>query len=303
MAYDPHYHGIDADGLQRFTFRRVFGGPMGIVQRHAAGYSLVGRGSPAKLVYRVLSLNRVNLQRWRDAGVIDAESYLKRANCRPAFARVHPNANFCYQSLCPFCWARQAADVWKLADRVLFPASPAGRRKQADCDLLLVHRVYHGERLAPYAVDRRADLAAAFADRCSDRKGQRTIPGRGYELRHLPVLGALELTLVDVGWTQNENGWLGTWQVEVRQLLAVEPGAMVKLEGATSRRFAQPGRGDVARVVGKLWRYPAGLLRRGMTDEPPAAQWAARYLTAREGRRLAAGFGVFRASQKGVNRR
>ncbi|MGP0065016.1 MAG: hypothetical protein ACLQGP_15640 [Isosphaeraceae bacterium] len=84
------------------------------------------------------------------------------------------------------------------------------------------------------------------------------------------------------------------WGLAVRQLFAVEPGCDIDLPGASLRRFESPTRGQVARIVAWVWRYPRSLLLNGSAPQSPNV--IATYLSACKGRRMWATSGIFNAA-------
>jgi hypothetical protein len=295
-----------ADGLIEFVFGAPHGGHYGLVERLAVLRPPIGcthgpssRRALLRHIAAATAINRRALQRRRLDGQLAAGAdYLRRADCRPAFVAASPRVGFCHcPDSCVHCWARRAVTTWQRVDAALFPG--AGRRRRpraAPYDLVLARRVYEKAALRPYLVDGTPDLAAAFADRCADRRTPSDrLPARGLELRRLRWAGALDLVVADVAWRSAGGAPAGRWWLEVRQVLAVEPGRAVDVPGARARRLATPGRREVARAVARFWRYPRGLALKGDTREPPSARWVAKYLDAREGRRLFAARGIFGA--------
>jgi hypothetical protein len=296
-----------ADGLIKFVSGARHSGLYGLVERLAVIRPLIGctHGPTSRRVLlrhiaAATGIIRRALQRRRLDGQLAAEAdYLRRADCRPAFVAVHPRVGFChYPDTCIHCWARRAVATWQRVDAALFPGAGRSRPRRAACDLVLARRVYEKAALRPYCGEGGSpDLAAAFADHCSDRRTPSDrLPARGFELKRLRWAGALDLVVADVAWRSTGGAPAGRWRLEVRQVLAVEPGQPLDIPGARIRRLATPGRREVARAVAWFWRYPRGLVLRGDTREPPAARWVAKYLDAREGRRLFAGRGIFGAA-------
>ncbi len=176
---------------------------------------------------------------------------------------------------------------------ILFPKDPDGKRPAAAAyDLVTARRWYSGPALAPYVVDGAMDLAGIFRDRCSTTKAAGSIPARHPEFRRLDAAGILDLSVAEPVW----RGGRGGWAITLRQVFVMPPGAEVDIPGARIQRVEAPGRKDVAAAIARLWRYPRGLV---VADTgagkrlPPPSAWVAKYLAARQGRRLFSTRGIF----------
>ena len=249
-------------------------------------------------VYRLIGLWRNRVVElvdhgWDPAPDSDPDGTARRIsqlrNCSPPFVAAHPPSSCGLSSICPFCWAREAMRIWRLADAVLFSPDPrSGRRpEQAACGLVETSRTHRLPGSDPRL------LAAFLADRV--RRPPRGTPVgpyfRPHEIQQYPTLGGYEVIAVSADARGREPG---PWEVAIRQVFAVRPEHVGLLQAPQYKRIriklnrhSQPDRLDVARAVARLCRYPAWLLR-GNHEQVLDS------LAARAGLRLGAAFGNFR---------
>jgi hypothetical protein len=227
---------------------------------------------------------------------MSAKDAQRLVSCRPAFAHVWPIRNACDDALCPYCQARSAADMWLSVESALFDTAEPRKARQPrfPFDLIRVTRTFTPKDLAAYVPDGQAavDLSLVLADRLATRQKavRGPVPSRVAEMHRLrpAYLGALDRLHVEPAWAEPQS-----WQVVIRQLFVVEPGAKIKLPGSKRWRDERPDRDAVARAVAWLHRYPREFLV-GAAGKPADAGAAIRYLEARKGRQLAARCGCLR---------
>jgi hypothetical protein len=257
-------------------------------QRHPQAHRLIGlwRDRVAELVRRG----------WDPAPGADPDAAARRVrqlrNCSPPFVAAHPPSSCGLSSLCPFCWGREAMRIWGLADRVFFPPDPpSGRRPERPAFGLVETARTH--RLP--GTDPRL-LAAFLADRV--RRPPRGTPVgpcyRPHEIQQYPIRGGYETIAISAAARGRDPG---SWEVTIRQLLAVAPEHVGLLQPPPYRRIrirvsrhSQPDRMGLARATARLCRYPPWLLR----GDPGQVLDA---LAARAGLRLGAAFGNFRGAR------
>lgn len=233
---------------------------------------------------------------WDPAPTADSKKTARRIaqlrNCSPPFVPVHPTSSCGLSSLCPFCWAREAMQIWNRADTLLFPPDPESRRRppRPTSGLVETSRTHRLPASDPEI------LATFLADRV-----RRPPPGvpygpfyRPHEIQTYPMLGAYETIAISTTGPQRQRG---PWKVAIRQLLAVRPEHVGLLQAPRYRnicirvtRHSQPDRRTLARAVSRLCQYPPWLLR----GDPGQTLDA---LTARSGLRLGAAFGRFRSAR------
>lgn len=295
-----------ADELVRFRLGQPHRGYVGRVEQYSTLHPLTlgcrpgqPRRSLHSMVEAVIARNRRTLLDWRqEVGDAFHSTYLRMANCPPAFVKSTPSKWPCRDFWrCPHCWARRAAESWQAVDLLLFPPSGDGSRPEtAVYDLVRLVRVFPIRALMPYWVGGRPDLPAVLADRCSDRKSRHgLIPARGHELRGLPFPGVLDLTVVDIDWEAGKDRPVGAWRIEVRQLFAVKPGAPFSFASGRNRRISSGTRKQVANMVARFWKFPRGFLQSCTPGFVPPVKWADKFEKARKGRRLFAARGVFKS--------
>jgi hypothetical protein len=286
--------------VQNFHVTRIYRGHYGRVERGSVVLPLLGRKRarvsdfPGWLV-RLEHVRRRSLQARIAAGQLSRSEAVRAIRCRPAFAEVVPALHICGRDLCPHCWARRAAWTWRDVDSALFAVPPDRKRRRPkfEFDLVLANRTFRPPDLKPYAVNNKIDLTAVFKDRASDRKKgvQGPIPARGYEMKRLEFLGALDRLGIEPRWKPPVG-----WKVSLKQVFVVSPGVEVAIPGSTQRRFEKPNRKRVASAISWFYRYPRGFLiaNSRTADTRPNEV----YLAARQGRRLSAGYGLFRQATK-----
>jgi hypothetical protein len=288
-----------------FQFVGSNSGYYGMVERGAVMLPLLGGPAVENMdvvgrhAGEILKIYRAFLDRSRDAGYLSLYAHRNWSNCRPAFCAVKPHCHPCeHLPVCPHCWARQAARYWQRVDAGFFPVGPDGTRpERSPFELVRTTRIFGCAALAPYRSATGTDLEGIIADRCSQNAppAGRCVPSRRLELRRLQRRGKIfgSLDVLVVGLAE------GTWRVEIREVLAAEPGSPVELAGAEVVRVASPTRKDVVDQMIDLWRYPAELIVRP-DGTPTAPRWAHKLLAARKRRHLVERTGIF--SKEGVDR-
>lgn len=261
------------------------------------------------------ALNRLRKQGW-DV-LVDAEGgarpRLKSArDCPMTFVMVHGKPRPCnLRFACPFCWARQAADLWdrvdsaftrvavastrggskvaqargyKLVTRKLSTSiSPGWLKDAAGAKLDLVLRCFYLGRLTgrpPYSAP-----TPEFARRSEIQAGMKAVaqPGR--------QCGCFENITVDLAKDRQ------TWRATIHQVWLVPAGrdlpVLVPLEGFdfAERVVVDPWRKDVMKAMARACRYPRAMLL-SYRDGAPAHH----LIMARAGLRLPAAYGAFRGS-------
>jgi hypothetical protein len=294
---------------QEFSFRREHKGRYARVERRAVVEPLPGSGDALTLRrawHEVTAIRDAHLKARALAAPMSAKDARRLGSCRPAFVHVWPIRNACDDDVCPFCWSRRVADQWLAVEASLFDESEARKVRQPrfPFDLLQVERILKPKDLEFYVPDGESlpDLGRIFADRFADRKKavRGPVPSRVVEMNTLrpKYLAALDRLHVEPIWAPSRG-----WQVSIRQLFVVEPGAKLKLAGSKQWHYKTPDREQVSRAVAWLNRYPRrflidetrpwvdGLAAGGQYADPAAAIG---YLAARKGRKLSASYGLLR---------
>ena len=106
------------------------------VARRAVLEPLVGPAEGERAItratYRLIELWRARVERLAAAGLPEfagpsptaVATWSRAANCPPGFVRQEPPGRPCgLRGLCPFCWGREVATLWRPIDRA-FRRSP-----------------------------------------------------------------------------------------------------------------------------------------------------------------------------------
>jgi len=232
-----------------------------------------------------------------------------------------------FRQICPFCWAREVRRQWLKVDAAFFPRPiRKGRVRMVDTDpepaksSSFTHSVKDGEPAvkSPYDLVRRVftyRLRPTYPIKIYGQVGLEVpalpawldgrIRGHPYpelyrlpEIRPLltaagPVAGLLEA--IDIHPVVDPAA---PWEVQVRQLILASAGGQVPTSlprAATAKPrhhivIRRPSRRTVVSAVARTFRYPTWLL-----DPDQSVDDVITYLNAREGRRLVASYGCFRA--------
>jgi hypothetical protein len=232
------------------------------------------RGSPdrRKDLYTVQAIWRKQLLRLRAAGwnpACDVAAMARMANCRPVAITVPVSTGSCgYGVICPFCYARQATNVWtSLRDRLQTPQDPAG--------YTLVTR----ERSTVLLYDKHKDPTEAVRTALATL----LVAGRRSKLLSLAA-GAATWTAV--------YPRRGQWCLHRREacLLPATTPVPTEVPGRV-RVFLAPTQAQTLQAVAHLYRYPVALLR----TEPDMLLAA---LRAWKGRRLTTTTGILRKTSR-----
>jgi len=204
-------------------------------------------------------------------------------------------------TLCPFCWARAAGEVWVGVSAFLFAPD---RPQVARFDLVSTERVIRLDGdLGPLL---RWRLGINPGGPLEGRPGE-SIGLRRTEMDRLNHAAAYEV----VAWRPTAVRANGEWQprmvASIRQLFALPEGASLGTLPRTAAvtrtrvvRHRSPSDVQAARLVAALCRYPRQLLlpHPSMPDPTLHSAGLRWILENRRGKRLWAGFGGFRAGCK-----
>lgn len=224
------------------------------------------------------------------------------------------------RTVCPFCWAREARELWLRVDDAFFPPLPAprkGRVRPVDAgagpakaapekparspyDMIVRRQAFYipaRSRITAHGVTGQAATLPAFLESRSTGRPYKGLDRKPEVDRLLKEVdrkgpwGVLETIRHEPAESPTPD-W--AWTVTIRQVLLVPHGVLVPMpfhpisaEGdRLHERHALPRRADVCGQVARLYRYPAALLG---PDIPAVVAM----LEARKGRRLTAAMGKF----------
>ena len=308
-------------------------------QRQAALDACYGRHDPADGATAVNLALRLQ-RRWRKviyayAKTLPAAPWLWRAlDCPPSCGFFSPPSRPCLMThLCPFCWSRAAASsrwdrlsgdkdatvaarrapsVWTRVRDCLLPRDDMGRRPRTGrYDLVLLRnrlRVPMNWEIGGAIVESLPLVIDTYAGKARVAAPMR-LPTREGLFSRIPVRAGVFTTL---SIAPRLGGDRPEWEVNSRQLFAVEPGSptLPPIDGLpySCRVSRDPQIGYARAQVAALCTYPRGLLF-GPGDAPdadgnlvkrsrsgfPDPAILGRYLAATHGRRLWEGYGCFRA--------
>ena len=314
------------------------------VARRAVLEPLVGPAEGERAItratLRLIELWRARVERLAAAGLPEfagpsptaVATWGRAANCPPGFVRQEPPGRPCgLRGLCPFCWGREVATLWRPIDRA-FRRSPDLEDSRRSLALSPA-----GRASGPPAV--RAAVSAARAavtdPRSRSKRSPRLLPPPdGHDLlvwssaaplprveadpatrRPRPALPAWIDAHVDMGWRRDQFLYLygcpgafeavgaavagAGWATSIDRLLVVPTGTGLPeywrhvLPEGEHRVVERPDRRAVLEAVAWACRYPADLLIHEDLDA------VCELRAARRGRRLRMGVGVFATAATG----
>ena len=233
-------------------------------------------------------------------------------NCPMTFVMVHGKPRPCnLRSACPFCWARQAADLWDRVDSAFTRVAVASKRGEAKVAQARGYHLVTRELSTSVSSGWFLDANGAKLDLVLQRFYMARLTGRPPHAAPMPEFsrrreiqagmkavarpgrecGCFENITVDLARDRE------TWRAKIHQVWLVPAGgtlpAITTREGFDfdERVVEDPWRKDVMKAMARACRYPRAMLL-SYKDGAPAHH----LIMARAGLRLPATYGAFRQS-------
>jgi len=172
---------------------------------------------------------------------------ISRCNCLPAFAIATERTRSCgYSNICPFCYARRVRELWNIVDPLC-----QGRESQPAPKVKLVFRKVINYFDIP---ESRSEFSEALAA---------TLPAvvaeRSAVVKQSGALGVIAGVTLAPG---TEFGMeITQQQVFAMSASAAFPATLQQIQHGYTRTLPTATRREANRAVGRLFRYPTGLLR------------------------------------------